>query len=110
MFSFFHKPAASPPLRETAVGIVCTEIAINLGLDSDRAAQVARFAQTILKSGAVATCHQAIQRGEQFALRLADIDSLTEEHHGNLGWVPTHHFERIKLRDRPQPPAVEVAQ
>lgn len=107
MFTLFKKPSA-PPLRETAVGIVCTEIAINHGLDSDRAEQVARFAQTILASGAVASSYEAIQRGEQFALRLADLDANIERH-GNLGWVPSHHFQRVNHRDLPQPPTAEEA-
>lgn len=105
LFNPFKKHSA-PPLREVAVGIVCTEIAINAGLDSDRAAQVARFAQTILASGAVASSYEAIQRGEQFALRLADLDA-TIERHGNLGWVPVHHFQRVNHRDLPQPPVAE---
>lgn len=106
--SLFRKPSQTPPLRETAVGIVCTEIAIALGLDSERAAQVARFAQTILASGAVSSSYEAIKRGEQFALRLTDLDANIDRH-GNLGWVPTHHFQRVNLRDLPQPPDAEEA-
>lgn len=103
MFTSFRKSFQTPPLRETAVGIVCTEIAINLGLDSDRAAQVARFAQTILASGAVSSSYEAIKRGEQFALRLAEFDATTERH-SNPGWLPLHHFQQ---RSIPQPPTAE---
>lgn len=106
MFNPFKKPSA-PPLREVAVGIVCTEIAINAGLDSDRAAQVARFAQTILASGAVSTCDLAIERGRQFAVSLVEFDRRCEERHSNLGWVPVHHFQRLNAADLPQPPTAE---
>lgn len=106
--NLFRKPSEIPPLRETAVGVVCTEVAINMGLDSDRAAQVARFAQTILASGAVSSSYEAIKRGEQFALRLAEFDATTERH-SNLGWVPSNHFSRVNKRDLPRPPTAEEA-
>lgn len=100
--NLFRKPSEIPPLRETAVGVVCTEVAINMGLDSDRAAQVARFAQTILASGAVASSYEAIERGRQFALILVEFDAKIEQH-GNLGWLPVHHFGF----NLPQPPTAE---
>lgn len=41
-------------------------------------------------------------------VRRAMLETQAEERHGNLGWVPVHHSQRVNQRDLPAPEPVEV--
>ena len=41
-------------------------------------------------------------------MRQAMKGTMSEERHGNIGWVPVHHFYRLNGRDRPAPDSVDV--
>lgn len=109
MFNLFRKKPDQQVSIITAARVVAAETAVNLGLDSDQCAQVTDYAEIIIASGRVKTALHALKNAEIFALRIADPDNPCLERHSNIGLVPVHHFQRVNLRDLPQPPVAEEA-
>lgn len=109
MFNIFRKKQDQAVSLITAARVIAVETAINLGLDSGQCAQVADYAEIIIASGRVKTALHALKNAEIFAMRIVDPDNPCLERHSNIGLVPVHHFQRVNLRDLPQPPDAEEA-